>query len=51
MNWIEIIKLFMFLWPHIEKILKGIEDTQERDEQKEKAIAAIVLMANKKTYT
>lgn len=51
MNWLEIIRLIVFLWPHIEKILKGIEDAQEREKEKEKAIVAIVKMANQRTYT
>ena len=47
MNWIEILRLIAFLWPQIEKILKGITDPKKRE--KEKAIAAIVQMANEKT--
>lgn len=30
MNWIEIMRLIVALWPIIEKILSGIEDEQER---------------------
>jgi len=49
MNWIEILRLIAFLWPQIEKILKGITDPKKREKEKEKAIAAIVQMANEKT--
>lgn len=51
MNWLEIIRLFILLWPHIEKILKGIENAQEREQEKEKAIAAIIQTAKQRTHT
>ena len=49
MNWSEIIRLFIFLWPHIEKILKGIDDEKKRKKEEDKAVAAIIDMANGKT--
>lgn len=42
MNWLEIIRLLVVLWPIIEKIIDAIDGDDNKTKAKTEAIAAVV---------
>ena len=45
MNWLEIIKLLVVLWPIIEKIIAAIDGDANKAKATDQAIAAVVQVA------
>ncbi len=45
MNWLEIIRLLVLLWPIIEKIINAIEGEGDKVKATDQAIAAVVRVA------
>lgn len=42
MNWLEIIRLLVVLWPIIEKIISGIDGEDKKTTARAEAVAAFV---------
>ncbi len=45
MNWLEIIRLLVVLWPIIERIIAAIEGKDNKAKATDEAIAAVVQVA------
>ncbi len=49
MNWLEIIRLLVVLWPIIEKIINAIDGDANKAKATDQAIAAVVQVATTST--
>lgn len=48
MNWLEIIRLLVVLWPIIERIIAAIDGAENKAKATDEAIAAVVQVATSK---
>lgn len=48
MNWLEIIRLLVLLWPILERIIAAIEGEENKAKATSEAIAAVVQVATAK---